>query len=163
MTSDSDGFGKRGTTGTVAGSVVPEFPGGSSGIPERHSPTEVSLRSQNGDRAVLRPGQINPENIFLPAHDPAKKNPVRSEFSGPGNFLPVTSGADKILRFVRFYREKSGAILVWGWLARSRIGRMRWGGDGGSEFGGPDTGSVPAPSSIDGTAGTRRVCFNPPM
>ncbi len=163
MTSDSDGFGKRGTTGTVTGSVVPEFPRGPPGLVGGRFPTVAFLRSRAGGWAVLHPGRINPENIFLPAHDPAKKNPVRSEFSGPGNFLPVTSGADKILRFVRFYREKSGAILVWGWLARSRIGRMRWGGDGGSEFGGPDTGSVPAPSSIDGTAGTRRVCFNPPM
>jgi hypothetical protein len=36
---------------------------------------------------ILRPGRINPENILLPAQDPEEKNPVRPEFSGPGNFL----------------------------------------------------------------------------
>lgn len=40
------------------------------------------------------PGPIQPENIFLPAHDPVGKNPVRPELSGPGiffagNILPV--------------------------------------------------------------------------
>ena len=33
MTSDSDDFGKRGTTGTVAGFVVPEFYQGPPGLP----------------------------------------------------------------------------------------------------------------------------------
>ena len=96
MTSDSDDFGKRGTTGTVAGFVVPEFPGGSSGIPGRHSPTEPSLISRAGGWAVLHPGRINPENIFLPAHDPVKKIRHDRSKSGPGNFLPVPFGADKI-------------------------------------------------------------------
>lgn len=73
MTSDSDDLGKRGTTGTVTGSVVPEFSWGPLGLPIGMSPTEVSLGSRPGDRDFLRPAWINPENIILPAHDPALK------------------------------------------------------------------------------------------
>ena len=40
MTSESDAFGKRGTTGTVAGSVVPEFSRGPPDLPGRRSPSE---------------------------------------------------------------------------------------------------------------------------
>lgn len=41
MTSVFGGFGKRGTTGLAAGSVVPGFPKVSPGLSGRVSPTEV--------------------------------------------------------------------------------------------------------------------------
>ncbi|MDP3395675.1 MAG: hypothetical protein Q8S57_03255 [Methanoregula sp.] len=50
----------------------------------------------------------------MPAHDPVKKIRHDRSKSGPGYFLPVPFGADKIVLLVRFYRENSGAILVWG-------------------------------------------------
>ena len=40
MTSVFGGFGKRGTTGVAAGSGVPGFPNGPSGLPGGVSPTE---------------------------------------------------------------------------------------------------------------------------
>jgi len=86
MTSDFGVFGKRGTTGTAAGSVVPEFSRGPPGLPGGGSPTETSLRSRAGGRAVLLPAGSIRKIFFLPAHDPAEKTPSRPELKRLGKF-----------------------------------------------------------------------------
>jgi len=72
MTSLSGNPGKRGTTGTVTGSVVPEFSQADPVYPGRRSSTEISLRSRVSDWVVLRPGRIILK-FFLPEHDPVEK------------------------------------------------------------------------------------------
>lgn len=49
MTSDFGAFGKRGTTGLAAGSVVPEFPQEHPGLPGGKFPTEVFPGRSTGD------------------------------------------------------------------------------------------------------------------
>ena len=57
-------------------------------------------------------------------------------------------------------RRTGPAGFCWGWLARSRIGRMRWGGAGRVVRGGPGTGLVPAPLSRAGTGGNESGGIN---
>ncbi len=95
MTSHSDTFGKRGTTGNVAGSVVPEFSRRHPGIMERGSPTEASLGSLLWIQDVLHPRRINPENIFFVRTRSSRKKSGATGSQRPGksfagDFLPVT-------------------------------------------------------------------------
>ena len=43
------------------------------------------------------PGLVQPENIFLPAHERAEKNPALPEFSGPENFLNEPDRSVRVL------------------------------------------------------------------
>ena len=61
--------------------------GVSSSPKEALSEGAIILRSWAGGRAVLHPGRNNPENILLPVHDPAGKNPARPELMRPGKFF----------------------------------------------------------------------------
>lgn len=59
-------------------------------------PLEIPGRRQT----VLRPGRINPENILLPARDPAEKKPGATGVQRPGKFFAVTGTRRKIFRLV---------------------------------------------------------------
>jgi hypothetical protein len=81
MTSNSGDFWKRGTTGTVPGLDVPEFPQGSLGLPEAGSPTEDCVRSSvRGPGGFFRPGRDQSGNFFCPHR--IRRNSVWC----PGNF-----------------------------------------------------------------------------
>jgi hypothetical protein len=67
MTSVFGGFGKRGTTGLAAGSVVPGFPYVLPGLPGRVSPTEVSFGNswRIGGACGTRYGLVGVERLAL--------------------------------------------------------------------------------------------------
>jgi hypothetical protein len=48
---------------------------------------KASLKSRAGGRAVLHPGRINPENIFLPSLDPTEKKSGATGVQRPGKFF----------------------------------------------------------------------------
>ncbi len=79
MTSNPDDFGKIGTTGTTAGSVVPEFSRVTSGLKRRPSPTDTPLRSWVGVTGRFAPGPDQYGKYFLPVRDPAYKKPVTDQ------------------------------------------------------------------------------------
>ena len=95
MTSDFGGSGKRGTTGNVAGSVVPEFSWGHPGIMDGGSPTEVSLRSRDVGPRGYAYGPDPSEKYFSHTRSD-RKNPARPELKRPGIFFeyagPVRPG-----------------------------------------------------------------------
>ena len=77
MTSEFGMFGKRGTIGTVAGSVVPEFPRGHPGLAGEESPTKDILEITGSGARVFSTRAGSLRKIFLPAHVPAGTKSAR--------------------------------------------------------------------------------------
>jgi len=154
--------GKRGTTGTVTGSVIPESSQADLG-PER------VIREECSDGGILEIPGRGPGGFALEAgsirkifsarmSSGRKKIPARPEFNGPGNFLPVTFWADKISGSSgsvgkNFAAIASGARNIFRQLGINSLG------PGSLRLADPEPDLVPRPSSGAGVEGTEEGVF----
>ena len=106
MTSRSWGFGEKRCNRACSRLRCTRIPSGRSRVSREMLSDGITPDIPGREPGGFRPGPDQSGKYFLPAQDPAEKNPARPEFSGPGYFLLVTFGADKIFRLVRFCREK---------------------------------------------------------